>query len=444
MWRLTASSGGWPQLLAHSRACLRSVATAVARGGNNASASASSGGGLAPAAAAIRTSLPQQVVVRRFLSQTPRSTLLQQQQLQQQSLSQMQLQMLQQQHHRLSSLHRPLTRTFISSSSNPRTPGRWRFGLITLTLGTVTGLLLARYGLHTILTKLGVVDADGVNVAGLRDALRIPAKKRQLETTIPVQFPTTDEGEVKQVTIMVDRKALSDWVNAQITQLNVLQQQVLDRSLESVERALTLEHRLLQERVADFSNWYYGYATSYRLLGHAITSFLEHMPASVAGFSERSLSQAVQADLESYIADKYEQIVLRPAETDARVKQVLEQTVERALADVKSGLEQSNQSLVKLLQSETTHLSEDQQLLVAKSTINWTAKSKGASAAVAHSSKGPEGALLGITVALTGAMSGKVAASTLASKAFMGKIATPFVSKALPVALSAAGGPVGL
>mmetsp|Transcript_6068 Transcript_6068/g.7837 ORF Transcript_6068/g.7837 Transcript_6068/m.7837 type:complete len:346 (+) Transcript_6068:66-1103(+) len=80
-------------------------------------------------------------------------------------------------------------------------------------------------------------------------------------------------------------------------------------------------------RIPEFVNWYLAYPTSYHLLTIAMTSAATHI---VTFQNPQDLQQAVSRDVQDYVCQKYQAIVLRPALTDPKLNRAFYKSVQAA------------------------------------------------------------------------------------------------------------------
>lgn len=185
----------------------------------------------------------------------------------------------------------------------------------------------------------------------------------------------------------------------------------------------------------------------------AAVSFARHV--SNVG-SSIPVDEAVGHDLDRYILQRYERIVLRPELTDPLVKDAYHNTIVDVHRKYTEAVAKTEAKLAKLLLAETSHLEPPADSEVELS-LDWAAQLHKIKAVPATYAKAPEmtlalsaggavvgkaaGAAVGSKVA-AGAIGGKVAAQT-----FAGKLSAPFLTKVLAggtgMFAGAAGGPLG-
>ena len=224
-------------------------------------------------------------------------------------------------------------------------------------------------------------------------------------------------------------------------------------------------HRLLDEtfaecqgpdRVQAFASWYYAYKTTHELMRVALTAAAA--TAVDIGVDAKSAREAASEAVAAAVLEKYAANVLRPAQTEPKLRQAFDRAAATVRSDVLHTIGRVHAKALPLLEAHTSHVldASSRSHDLARLDVDWR-YARGTAAGIdrAHERPNPVpsvallggGALVGKVVA-SGA--GKVAA-TAATKAMAGKLAAPFVAKVgatmAPAAASvgaAAGGPVGV
>jgi hypothetical protein len=79
-------------------------------------------------------------------------------------------------------------------------------------------------------------------------------------------------------------------------------------------------------RVPAYADWYFGYTTKYELMANALLPAIDHLSRHLASFTgeappeEESLVQAIGAYMAEYLAEQYAERVVRPRETEIRLR----------------------------------------------------------------------------------------------------------------------------
>lgn len=218
-------------------------------------------------------------------------------------------------------------------------------------------------------------------------------------------------------------------------------------------------HRMLDEtfaecqghdRVKAFADWYYAYATTYELMRVAVAAGAAAIPTN------QSSHEAAAEAVASAVLEKYSAIVLRPAQTEPKLRVTFDKASSAARSDVLQAIGRVHERSLPLLEKHTTHLDARSTDTSTRLQVDWRfARGTAVGIDQAH---GRPNAMPSVALLGGGALIGKAvassagkAAATAATKAMAGKLAAPFVAKIgsamAPAAASvgaAAGGPVGV
>jgi hypothetical protein len=257
----------------------------------------------------------------------------------------------------------------------------------------------------------------------------------------------------KKVRVIADAKDYSNFVNQQAASLEEAKKKLMAQTDKQLNEDLTAVFDGMHERVERFADWYFAYTTTYKILWEATMSASGHMFSVEAV----SLSEAVSMDVEKYLHQHYQNIVLRPEVTDPQLQVAYRDVLKSAHSRYVDLLAQMRSDFQAFVSKYTTHLeipaTEDTELV-----LDW--KSQFNKFHVAEYEKGPKGAALGAALAAGGAATGKAVAGVAgkgvashavagaASKGVFAKLSAPFVTKAVLAggggAIGAVGGPVGV
>jgi len=227
---------------------------------------------------------------------------------------------------------------------------------------------------------------------------------------------------------------------------------------ENQEKSAQLLHDKLRASMADadhrvdaFCDWYLSYATTYKLLGIAMSSAARHA-LSVHNNQQQTLTERVTSDLETVVGRQYDAMVLRPALTDPSIHRATVETLQQAHRDYWTALEALDAALAEFVTINGYDTPPTHSSVVLE--LDWAAQRQKVQHVPAAYDKSPER-----TVALIagGAAAGKLAggaATVAAVKALAAKLSAPLASKAVAATLSGKaaagaasgavlGGPVG-
>ena len=261
---------------------------------------------------------------------------------------------------------------------------------------------------------------------------------RQVENTVPLVY-TNRDGELKRVLADVD--AYSEFVRVHTDNLEQARKRLHQQTRQHLAQRLDEVFVPMQNRIDRFADWYFAYATSYVLLWEATTSAGRHLGADYA------LKDAVSQDLEHYLQDRYQSIVLKPEVTDPQLQRAYSQSLENAHQAYLNILSVMQAEFQVFVAKHTTHVerfsNETPQL-----ALDWQAQFN--KVGMADYAKGSLGALRGITLATIGGIAGKMLGREAGVLLFP-KLVAPFANKAIVATTSGVssggigtlGGPVG-
>jgi len=254
-------------------------------------------------------------------------------------------------------------------------------------------------------------------------------------------------GELKRVA--ADRDSFSNFAKKQMRILEDARVDLHNRTESIVTKCNSAVFIEMDNRISDYADWYFAYTTTYKLLGKAIASAGQHITETGA----ISLTDAVSLDIERYLEEHFEKIVLKPEITDAELQRNFNNALRQTHEHFVQVIANCSNDFQKYIQKRTNHLDLGNSNL-AEITIDW--ESQFHKISMSGYEKGAGGAIVGIGFAVGGALTGKaigslagkaVAGKILAgsgTKAFLSKIAAPFASKATVVAGEiATGGTIG-
>ena len=262
-------------------------------------------------------------------------------------------------------------------------------------------------------------------------------------------------GKLKRV--VANKESLSAFTEKHFKILEEKRIETRTMVLNSIKKDNNISFKAIYSRVTDYADWYFAYTTTYKILGVAISSAASHILET----SAMPLLDAVALDVEKYIEEHFEKIVLKPEISDPIFQQNYHKNLNYAHNQFLSAMADLNADFQKYVSENTSHLdglNENQ----IEMEVDWASQFHKVS--MAGYEKGVGGAVVGAGLTVGGALAGKaiggaagkaVAGKVLASsagKTLIAKLTAPFVSKAISVAGSAvaggaagtvAGGPVG-
>ncbi len=263
------------------------------------------------------------------------------------------------------------------------------------------------------------------------------AATRQVEPRIALLSVTVD-GQPRRVA--VDEAALSDFVRDNLEALERRRQAAHQRADQALSGVVVLIFDDMRARIERYADWYFGWATTYRIMGVAVQSAVAYMAKPVSALS---LREAVEVEVRKYIAAHYVSLVLRPEINDARLQRAFKQVASELHADFRYSLEQVDRGFQAFARRRTRVLEPPSR---GTMHLDWSGQFSKITALGSYE-KGDAGAAVGAALVGSGAVLGaKVGAQVLATggKGLLAKLAGPFVSKGVSAAAAAgAGGATG-
>jgi len=255
-----------------------------------------------------------------------------------------------------------------------------------------------------------------------KSEVAIATARSQVVPTVRI-VTTTD----RKATI-VDHEKYSEFVQNSIDQLLEAQREMELEASKLLAERLNGCFSTIQPRAEQFADWYFSYSTSFKLLQEATLSLARH----AAKFMEKTpINEAVSSDMDRFMTQKYERIVLRPEINNSELQAAYLQCVKDIHARYASVVHNLEENMSNLLANQTSHMKQPQAGDI-RLNLDWSSQLHKIKAVPANFEKSPE-----LTLALSsgGALIGKTLASKGASlattKALAGKLTAPFVSKAV-------------
>jgi len=238
---------------------------------------------------------------------------------------------------------------------------------------------------------------------------------------------------------LVDHEKYSEFVQTSINTLLKAQREMEQEASKLLDERLAGCFETINPRAEQFADWYFSYSTSFKLLQEATLSLARH----AAKLMEKTpINEAVSADMDRFMTQKYERIVLRPEINNSELQAAYLQCVKDIHQKYAKAVHSLEEDMGKLLASQTSHLLQPQSKDV-RLDLDWSSQLHKIKSVPVNFEKNPE-----LTLALSsgGALIGKTLASKGASlattKALAGKLTAPFVSKAIAAGGGALAGSV--
>jgi hypothetical protein len=259
------------------------------------------------------------------------------------------------------------------------------------------------------------------------------------ETIDTISKTKTSTAKTENALLQVNLEELREFFQTQQAVIESQQLQAKEETRQTLHQQLSAAFQDCRERgVPQFAKWYFSYTTTYKLFSIAMKSAAKH---ALTIQKESTLQQAVTQDLQLYICDKYQALVLRPAVTDPKIHKAVLQTLEQvyemsyqpAMGELETAMQRFAQGHSDDVEETTsTATSSRPRLTIPADSVvlelDWKAQlQKAVHLPVAYEKNPPE-----FSVAIIGgsAIAGK-AMGGAAVKAVSAKLAAPFAAKAV-------------
>jgi len=261
-----------------------------------------------------------------------------------------------------------------------------------------------------------------------------------IATAVPQVVPTVKivTSTASSATI-VDEEKYSEFVRISIDKLLEAQKEMETEASNLLQEKIDKCFDKIHPRSEQFADWYFSYATSFKLIQEATLSLARH---AAKVFEETPINEAVAADMDKFLTQKYERIVLRPEINNSELQSAYLACIKEIHAKYLATIASIDTNMSELVDSNTTHVRPPKQSDIQLS-LDWSSQMYKIKSVPVNFEKSPE-----LTLALSsgGAIIGKTLASkgaTLATtKALAGKLSAPFVTKVVAAGGGAAAGTV--
>jgi hypothetical protein len=236
---------------------------------------------------------------------------------------------------------------------------------------------------------------------------------------------------------LADRRAWSAFVRRTFETLETGREAAHTAVADDVTAEIAPIEAAARARIARYADWYFAWPTTYRLLYEAGRSGLSHAltPRLI------SLEDAVAADVGDYLRRHYEDKVLEPEITDARLRRAFARAYAAAHDRYLRALAEIEADFQAFIAEQTHHLRERQGEIAAAVRIDWQSQLR--KLKTTSHEKGGIGAIAGAGgIAALATAGGKTAPLAYASaRAGVGPraLASLWPRLALPVASRASG-----
>jgi len=300
-------------------------------------------------------------------------------------------------------------------------------------------LLVVGAGLSGRLVYQSLIDAENQKYRIIRrDASRatILLDTSKMKTTSASKLTLEGLDKESETLHQVNAADFAKFCAKQRTILKEAQEKSKQLAMQNLRSELRDAFSDASGRVSSFSNWYFAYRTNWKLLAAAFASAAKH---AVTFRTEQTLSEKVSEDLQQLVCRKYEALVLRPALTDPKIHLAFMRSVRLAHKDYLQSLEELEKGVATFVSKQTTVYSSPPRSDDVIVNMDWRTQLQKVDHLPISYEKSPQFsvALLG-----SGAVFGKIGGGA-AAKAMLGKIVSPFVTKAVGATLGGGTAAVG-
>ncbi|KAL3926583.1 MAG: hypothetical protein SGBAC_013418 [Bacillariaceae sp.] len=303
----------------------------------------------------------------------------------------------------------------------------------------VGGALSARVAYNSFLLDPSSAQGNGIRRDGSKATVLLSKSAALSQSKPPNQLTIDQVDEETKKLQEVDAEHFAKFCHQQRQILKETREQSKRAAKEKLRRELEVAFADSYQRIPKFSSWYFAYATTWKLLGAAGTSAVKH---AVSFRSEQTLSEAVSRDLQVLVCQKYEALLLKPKLTDPKIHKAFVDSLQAAHQDYLEGLENLERSVATFVQEETKGVSAAPTTKDVIVDVDWKAQLQKVDHLPLAFEKSPQFSMALIGTSVVGGKVVGAGSAVTATKALMGKLVSPFVSKAVAAATIGKGGGV--
>mmetsp|Transcript_29083 Transcript_29083/g.70206 ORF Transcript_29083/g.70206 Transcript_29083/m.70206 type:complete len:448 (-) Transcript_29083:68-1411(-) len=300
----------------------------------------------------------------------------------------------------------------------------------------VGGALSARFAYNTFL-----LDPSSQGNGILRDGSKatVLLKSSALLQSAPNKLTIDQVDEETKNLQRVDAENFDKFCQEQRKILKEAREQSKRAAKEKLRQELEVAFENSYRRIPKFSAWYFAYSTTWKLVGEAGKSAAKH---AVSFTSEKTLSEAVSHDLQALVCQKYEALILKPKLTDPKVHKAFVDSLQATHKDYLKALENLESSVATFVQEEIKEAAAAPTTRDVIVDVDWKAQLQKVDHLPLAFEKSPQFSMALIGSSVVGGKVVGAGTAVTATKALMGKLVSPFVSKAVAAATLGKGGGV--
>jgi len=299
----------------------------------------------------------------------------------------------------------------------------------------VGGALSARFVYNTFL-----LDPSSDDFGIRRDGSTATVLLKSPSSAQPANQLTIDQMDEETKNLhQVDAENFAKFCQEQRTILQKKREEAKQVAKEKLRQELEEAFHDCYGRIPKFSGWYFAYSTTWKLLSAAGKSAAKH---AVSFTSEKTLAEAVSHDLQVLVCQKYEALILKPKLTDPKVHKAFVHSLQAAHKDYLKALGELETSVATFVQDETKSVSVAPTTKDVIVDVDWKTQLEKVDHLPLAFEKSPQFSMALIGTSVVGGKVMGAGSAVTATKALMGKLVSPFVSKAVATATLGKGGSV--
>ncbi len=183
----------------------------------------------------------------------------------------------------------------------------------------------------------------------------------------PLAWVTYRAADGREVRALVDEARLGAFLSGQVRRLDTRRHDLRQAALTGTAEATAPVFQAMAARLPSFSDWYLAWGTGYELLRVALVSAAGH--AVTPGVM--SLRDAVSQDVERHVEGRYKDLVLRPEESDPRLRAAYAQALTDAHRRTVALAAQMDTEFLAFLARESQVLDDPVARSAPSLTLDW-------------------------------------------------------------------------
>ena len=300
-------------------------------------------------------------------------------------------------------------------------------------LGAGIGAGSVILGMYSVRRYKDSLVMDYSSVLQDRSKATISSVQPQVVPTVKIVTNTSATATI------VDEEKYSEFVKTSVELLLAAQKEMEEEASKLLQAKVQNCFQKIRPRSENFADWYFSYTTSFKLIQEGTMSLARH---TAKVFEDTPINEAVAKDMDKFMTQKYERIVLRPEMNNSELLTAYLECIKKIHNKYIATISSIDKNMSELVGTKTTHINQPQQTDI-KLNLDWSSQMHKIKSVPVNFEKSPE-----LTLALSsgGAIIGKTlagkGASLATTKALAGKLSAPFVSKVVAAGGGAVAGSV--